>query len=269
MIPTRNLQIHAVHSCNLACQSCSHYSNQTYGGIVSLSEAETWIHHWYQRLHPESFTILGGEPTLHPQLPDFIQLVHRYWPNAELELYTNGFFLHRHPTLPDVLRSLTHFRLNISVHHDSPSYLEKVQPNLDLAHQWLDQYQIPLKIHYSHGKWTERYMGMGSTMEPFDDGDIRSSWEHCNARYCMQLFEGKLWKCGPLAYLKMQHERYQLSDQWQPYLKYQPLEPSCSDAELLEFVAREEESYCGMCPARPQHLKLPIPLRQGRSSTAA
>jgi hypothetical protein len=59
----------------------------------------------------------------------------------------------------------------------------------------------------------------------------------------------------------LQHTTYPLSEKWQPYLDYQPLAPGCSDDELAEFLGREEESYCGMCPANPEKFKLPVPLR--------
>jgi hypothetical protein len=47
----------------------------------------------------------------------------------------------------------------------------------------------------------------------------------------------------------MQAEKYQLSEKWDPYLKYVPLHPECSDEEIVEFFNRKAESVCAMCPA--------------------
>lgn len=99
-----NLEIHVAHGCNLACESCSHYSNQGHAGLLGLDEADRWMRLWNQRLRPSTFSLLGGEPSIHPQLPEFVALSRRRWPHAKLRLVTNGFFLHRHPTLPLVLR---------------------------------------------------------------------------------------------------------------------------------------------------------------------
>ena len=67
----------------------------------------------------------------------------------------------------------------------------------------------------------------------------------------------------------MQDAKYKLSVRWQPYLAYEPLPTDCSDDELNAFFSREEESYCGMCAARPQPLKLAIPLASiGRRMTS-
>jgi hypothetical protein len=107
--------------------------------------------------------------------------------------------------------------------------------------------------------WTRRYHGSGALMEPFEDADPRSSWEHCPARFCPQIFEGRIWKCAPLAYLQMQNSKYTLPDTWYPYLQYHPLSADCTNDELNEFFDRQDEPYCGMCPARPERFDLPIP----------
>jgi hypothetical protein len=96
-------------------------------------------------------------------------------------------------------------------------------------------------------------------MEPFDDRQPRESWANCPAR-CPQLFEGRIWKCAPLAYLGMQDRKYGLSEAWRPYLDYAPLEPGAGDSEVRRFFARREEPQCGMCSARPERFDLPLPL---------
>lgn len=81
--------------------------------------------------------------------------------------------------------------------------------------------------------------------------------------------EGKIWKCGPLAYLPMQNAKHGLSGQWEPYLRYEAIDAGCSDEELRAFLAREEESYCGMCPANPEKFDLPLPLPMSARKEAA
>jgi hypothetical protein len=130
----------------------------------------------------------------------------------------------------------------------------------ELLGEWQREHGMHLVIYPSAGQWTRRYKGFGSAMEPYDDRQPRSSWEHCTAKVCPQVFEGRIWKCAPLAYLGMQHEKYGLSEAWKPYLGYAPLEPGCTDAELHAFFDREEESHCGMCPAKPERFALPSPI---------
>jgi Radical SAM superfamily/4Fe-4S single cluster domain len=264
----RRLEIHLIHSCNLSCESCSHYSNQGHKGSLSLAEAERWMNLWSQRFSPHTFSLLGGEPTIHPDLAGFVALSRRHWPAAHLRLVTNGFFLHRHPALPAVLQRDPNACIYLSIHHDAPEYLEKLRPIVELLGGWVRDYGIRVEFFKSFKRWTRRYHGFGSAMEPFKDGQPRQSWEHCPAKYCPQLFEGKIWKCAPLAYLKLQNAKYQLSDSWKPYLQYQPLEPGCTDEQLAEFFSREEEPACNMCPANPTKFKLPIPLNSSSTRIA-
>jgi hypothetical protein len=258
----RNLEIHLVHSCNLSCESCSHYSNHGHKGVVSLEEADRWMKLWNRRVRPQIFSLLGGEPTIHPQLTEFVSMARTNWPDSSLRIVTNGFFLHRHPQLPAVLREDPDAAIFLSIHHEAPEYQAQLQPIFELLAGWRRDYGIRVELYPSFAQWTQRYRGFGSAMTPFDDRQPRQSWENCRAKYCPQLFDGKLYKCGPLAYLNLQHATYPLSTEWMPYLNYQPLDPGCTRDELAEFLQREEETCCAMCPANPKKFTLPIPLRR-------
>lgn len=255
-----HLEIHVAHACNLRCESCSHYSDQGHKGIVPLDEARAWMSAWSGRIRPRIFSLVGGEPTLHPHLADFVRLARSQWPAAALRLVTNGFFLHNHPDLPRVLQGDDKAEIHLSLHHRSEEYQRAIKPNYDLLRSWRRQYGIRVVRYDSFGDWRRTHRGSGADMLPYQDGRPRESWERCKARYCPQLFDARIWKCAPLAYLPMQHARHRLSPQWQPYLAYQPLEPGCSDEALRTFFAREEEPWCAMCPAEPEHFALPMPL---------
>ena len=263
------LELHVAHGCNLSCESCAHYSNHAHAGIVSVEEADRWMGLWSPRVSVKLFNLLGGEPTIHPELPRFVGLVRRHWPKARIKIISNGFFLHRHPTLPAVLAADDRASLVVSVHHDSEEYRERLKPIFALLAQWRQDHGVVAEIRPSQKNWTRRYEGFGDSMLPFEDGNHRASWEACPARYCKQLHDGRIWKCAPLAYLPMQKAKYRLSDKWNPYLAYRPLEPGCSRTELKAFAALEEEAACGMCPAQHRPFELPLPLRGTKKQAVA
>src|SRR5271168_1244545 len=211
---------------------------------------------WSRRLAVEEFHLLGGEPTIHPELSGFVSLVRRHWPETFIQIRTNGFFLHRHPELPALLAADGHAAISIAVHHDSPEYRDHLRPVFDLITRWERDFSVEVRVDQAYANWTQRYQGFGATMQPFDDRSPRASWETCPARICKQLFEGKIWKCAPLAYLKMQKAKYDLSPKWDFYLRYEPLDCACSDDELDLFIAKEEEPFCGMCSANRRPLAL-------------
>ncbi|MDX1776623.1 MAG: radical SAM protein [Desulfobulbales bacterium] len=259
MISFRNLEMHVTHSCNLACESCSHYCNHGHKGMLSPDEAAAWMDKWSRLLSPAMFSLLGGEPTLNPQLPELVRLCRDKWPESHLRIATNGFFLHRHQELPHVLRSDPNSHIEISIHHFSSGYLNKIKSNLHLLQEWHEKYGIKVVVTLAYRKWTRRYKGFGAGMEPFEDNQPRKSWENCPGRDCFQLFRGKIWKCAPLAYLILQDAKYRLSPKWKKYLQYEPLEPGHATEYIADFFRREAESYCSMCASNPEQFCPPLP----------
>jgi organic radical activating enzyme len=256
------LEIHLSHACNLTCDSCSHFSNYHFSGVLSLETAESWYRPWASRLRPGMFSLLGGEPTINPRLCDHILLARRYWPISRIRVVTNGLLLHKHPTLPEILKRAGNSLLQISKHYDSQEFENLFAKTVELANSWKTKYGIPITIKDSVSKWTQRYRDEGGELRPFADGDPRKSWEVCRCRNCKQLFEAKLWKCPILAYLPMLHKKRGLSSDWDPYLGYQALQPDCTQGELETFLAMEDEPYCSMCPAHERQIRKGDPLHR-------
>src|ERR1039457_1027359 len=87
-----NLELHVAHSSNLHCESCSHFSNHNHNGLTSLSDADAWMSAWRTRISPTTFSLLGGEPTIHPELPAFIPLIRHHWGSRPwIRIVSNGF----------------------------------------------------------------------------------------------------------------------------------------------------------------------------------
>lgn len=247
-----HIELHVTHTCNFSCEGCSHYSNHGHSGSLTLKESNEWLYSWSRRLQPELFTILGGEPTLNKNLIDIIYLVRMMWPDTAtaIDLVSNASFLHMHSNLPQALLD-TDTTLAISIHSKVHSgYVNRFKKGYRLAKEWRKQYGINLEFwDFTTDTWTPQYKGFGNNMMPYEDNNPRKSWEKCLSKKALQIHEGKLWKCPPLAYLPMQAQKYDLDKKWDPYLKYKPLEINSSDQELEEFLNREDECFCSMCPA--------------------
>jgi hypothetical protein len=256
------LQVHVAHACNLACDNCSHYSNFGHKGILSLETVDGWLSQWSPRLQPMTFCLLGGEPTINPQLVEFIRMSRRHFPRSRLQLTTNGSFLDRHPDLPKVMQEVGNIHMDVSIHHGSWQWGTLIGPTMQLVDAWVRTYGIQVRIRESFKNWRLQYQGQGADMQPFEDGNPQASYDICPAKECPQLFEGAIWKCPPLAYLPMQNEKYRLSEKWAPYLAYEPLQPGCSDEELEAFFRKGVEPVCSMCPATPRIVDKPWPMPQ-------
>jgi organic radical activating enzyme len=260
-----HLDFHVTHVCNLSCDGCGHYSNQGHKGIININEVEFMFSNWHNKIIPKNLVLLGGEPTINPNLCEIILIARKYWPDTFINLTTNGFFLHRHPELPKIIKNIGNSGITMSIHHDSIEYIKKIQPILDLVENWKINYNITIEIINSYGSWQQRYLGNGKSMKPFIDNDPRKSWEICPAKGARQLFENKIWKCGPIAYLQLQNRIHNLPDIWDSYLKYKPLELNCTQEELEDFFNKEEEHVCSMCPSNIIFIKTRNPIKNFQS----
>ncbi len=156
----RNLEIHAAHALQPAVRELHPLLRPRAHRNRLLEDADAWMAAWDHRLAPQVFSVLGGEPTVHPRLAEFLRLSRRHWPTAHLRLVTNGFFLHRHPDLPLVLADDPDAAVYLSVHHDGPDYRAKVQPALDLLAEWVNRYDVRAHVYDSVRLWKRTVKGV-------------------------------------------------------------------------------------------------------------
>ncbi|MCG8491572.1 MAG: radical SAM protein [Sneathiellales bacterium] len=253
---TQALEVHVVHTCNLHCDGCKHYSNYNHSGRLDPATYRDWITGWAKKIKPQKMRLLGGEPTLHPDLISFLYITREVWPDTSIFITTNGYFLDRHPLLFEAMKD-TNARLSMSIHSNDLAYRAKTDPIRAAIRKHREESGIDLMETDVTEVWTKNYHGTGATMKPYQDGAPQESWKHCSAKNCMQLHENRLWKCGPLAYLEMQLEKFDLLDDpdWHPYLNYQSLGLEASPEEMRAFLSKGPESACAMCPAAPPHIK--------------
>lgn len=256
------LEIHASHACNLHCLSCGHFSSQHYGRNVPVAAAGEWMRAWHQRVRPSRFAILGGEPTLNPELCEYVRAVRFYWPKTKIHVVTNGFFLHRHPQLPQVLVETKPSRLVLSRHHNSAEYMKRYDDFRLLVESWRDEHGIEIELQQGIQHWTRRYFGSGDKLRPYRHNNPQGSFAACKMKNrCRNLFNFKLYKCPPLAYINLVGETYQLSSEWDRYRAYSPLTPDCTSQELQAWLQQKAIPECAMCFSRPEQLvNIPNPL---------
>jgi hypothetical protein len=248
------LEIHASHACNFTCESCSHFSNNGHKGFITPEDADHQMGLWSKRLNPKTFCILGGEPLLNPRIEEFVRIARNHW-KCNIELITNGFLLPKFPNLGPLLKELK-INLIITKHGESNEFNQQWNKVISFLHD----NEITFSIR--DGKnWTRRYKGFGPDVLPYEDNRPEDSWKICPCKYCLQILDGKIYKCPMIAYLQLQKKRWpDISPKWDHYLEYKPLEHTATDEELDNFISRKHESICEMCPAEIDRFEKPSPL---------
>jgi MoaA/NifB/PqqE/SkfB family radical SAM enzyme len=80
-------------ACNLACRHC-YINQQEHGtGMLSLQTLENWLELFQDKNKETNVIFLGGEPTLHPDLPHAIHFA-REMGYSSITVDTNGFLFH-------------------------------------------------------------------------------------------------------------------------------------------------------------------------------
>ncbi|MDR1952675.1 MAG: radical SAM protein [Elusimicrobiota bacterium] len=90
-----NIDICVSEHCNLGCYSCNHFSQLAEPEFANLSNTERDL----KRLAELSganiakIYLVGGEPLLNPELPEFMRIAREYFPKSKIEIVTNGLLL--------------------------------------------------------------------------------------------------------------------------------------------------------------------------------
>jgi MoaA/NifB/PqqE/SkfB family radical SAM enzyme len=85
-----NVFFHILTQCNLKCRHCYINSDQHGKGILPLSAIEAWLQVFSKKKEAVNVIFLGGEPTLHPDLPAAIKKA-RELGFGSVTVDTNGY----------------------------------------------------------------------------------------------------------------------------------------------------------------------------------
>ena len=256
------LEYHLAHGCNLSCQQCSHYSDHHLAGAMpTVKQAEADYSKWSHRLKPRRFALLGGEPLLNPHVVKHVQLARQHWPDSNLMLVTNGFFLHRFPDLPTVLVKIN-CRLEVSQHGTHDAYLRKFREVKRLVWRWREEHPgIQIKVRPSHRGWMRQYQVENGKPVPMDS-EPAAAYGVCMQKTCTQLYQSRLWKCPALAYFAMMERKLHLENipKWQLFRDYKAISPDATNDELDAFIESKAIPQCALCPSRRAAFVHPNPL---------
>ncbi|MEW6221588.1 MAG: radical SAM protein [Thermodesulfobacteriota bacterium] len=89
----RNVFLHLLTACNLACRHCYINPSQHGTSILSPATAVQWLGSLAAPGRETNLVLLGGEPTLHPELPAIIHAA-RGLGYRSITVDTNGFLFH-------------------------------------------------------------------------------------------------------------------------------------------------------------------------------
>ena len=85
------IEIQIIDHCNLNCTNCNHFCPTLKPWLMSMEEFQENILAIKENIPViKTITLLGGEPTLHPQLAEMCAYVRNTLPEVEIIVFTNG-----------------------------------------------------------------------------------------------------------------------------------------------------------------------------------
>ncbi|MDR0640927.1 MAG: radical SAM protein, partial [Treponema sp.] len=90
-----SFDIYIAEHCNWGCYSCNHFSQLAASEFADLAATERDL----KRLSELSggnipaVMLVGGEPLLNPELPEFMRIAREYFPQSRVQIVTNGVLL--------------------------------------------------------------------------------------------------------------------------------------------------------------------------------
>lgn len=264
-----NMEYMVTEVCNLACQHCNNYSDYKTSVTNTWATAKKEIELWLTRgIEFGSFSLIGGEPLINPDLPTYITGLRELMPNTLIQVVTNGTIIKNVPNMLDALYSAGNFRLHYTSYYPDEDNdrefinLVKKMPlewtqndNKEdwLSTEWLshkDQRYISFRVS-KPTTFLASYKGPLSAMKPYAS-DPSIAFDACIQKICPLMYKGELHKCSISALLKRTLTDFNLTGDlvWQDYLNIKGLSPDCSESELDAYIENfgKPKDFCSMCP---------------------
>jgi len=236
------IEFYITHECNLTCRNCNRYNNYNFKGHFFVEDSLTELQAWSKRIDASHKTIIGGEPTLHPHLKKWLEVVRELWPNGAVMYQSNGL-----KDVPEIEED-TRWGVGIAI-HDERMNLAKNKPAVnELA-------------FFDATVFTDCALVDQGDYFTVHDSDPALAFQMCSMKHSHTMFNGKLYKCPMPAILPEFMKQYDVrlnTDQQALLDAYKPLSSDCSEQELRDFVDNQETHIpqCRLCPAARNEAKL-------------
>lgn len=266
------LDIVIARNCQLNCRGCITFSDHNLSkGYVKVEDAIPWLEIWSKRINPGTLHLFGGEPLMHPDLLNWVKITSKFFKKT-IDIQTNGIKLSS-LNYDELSQMILNHNVNfaISIHSNEDWYKEKIDQAIKVVtsiigpgtwqqinkntklYKGLKSHTITLNSATTL-PWVSHYKGFEHSLQPgnnYDSEHYIASHDYCEAKEFVQLYNGVLYKCPPLAVLKETLSKYNHTNNpiWNPWLNYKPLDTNCSDEELKTWlqIQTKPERYCNMC----------------------
>jgi hypothetical protein len=231
------VEFYITNVCNLSCRGCNRFNDLNFKGHQLWDDLAEEYEKWSKRLILPRITILGGEPTLNPDLEKWVSNLRRLWPDSVIMVQTNGTYQR-----PNHLDFWKNYNVAFGVSLHDPATAE------ELKEKW--KYRSGLIEAYTFHQ--SAVIKQGDHFILHKSNPIKA-FAACDMKHDHTMYQGKLYKCPAMSNLPDFDHQFDLrldGRQRELLYSYRPLSADCSEEELQRFVATKDQhiSQCEFCP---------------------
>lgn len=238
------IELYITNECNLTCSDCNRFNNYDFRGHYSWAQSRDAILAWSQRITAPMITIIGGEPSLHPELEQWARGAAEAWPDRTVCIQSNGLIpITQMPWWPKAREDHPNLGTAVAVHSN------KFQKHFSRVHDPQQQFDATLFTRCAIQDQGEYFT--------VHDSDPECAWRACAMAHSHTILKGRLYRCPMVAVLPEFQQQYPvvLTDQQHQLLhSYRWLDVNCSDQEIEQFIIDRNTPMpqCRLCPGQYQ-----------------
>jgi len=257
MIKVELLEFYITNVCNLTCRGCNRFNDGKFKGHQRWSDHSDLYEQWPQYITPEHIVLIGGEPTLNPDLELYVSNLRRLWPNSEITIQTNGTY-----TNVQKIDWWETYQVSFGVSIHDPSTEKTIKSDWNQIGPTIDAYVFN----------QPNLINKGTHWEPHNS-DPDTAFKACDMATCHTMFNGKLYKCPMMAIMPefAQQFKVRTTEKQQQLLdSFQPLTVDSTEQEREQWQANIDSHIpqCSLCKEEhvwstalgPEKTNLPPPI---------
>ena len=177
------LETNIMDSCNLKCKGCSHFSNLYKDGSKGdLEQFKSDLNQISQKSYVIQFRLLGGEPLMNEELPQYVAYSRSVFPDADINIVTNGLLI------PEQDSRL----FKVMVENKVGFHISRYKPTLKMKDKIIN-ILTKNNVDYFFERGEIVQFGKNLSMKGTSDGVLAQ--KVCISKGCRFLRNGRIYKC--------------------------------------------------------------------------
>jgi len=277
-------EIYITNVCNYSCTHCQSLNNFAFKGHQSWKDYESEYRSLSEQIDIDQIQIMGGEPTLNPEFEKWVNEISNLWPNAKLQIATNGTRLDKLDNKIYQILEKHKGTLWVTCHdiqlYDkfldfSKTFLNNIVSDTFINDEWKREYEqsktdLTIKLKTASRtlidengvevilEWSQSFVP--SVIDVLDNqsltikynSDPTQAHDICYFKTCHQINKGKLYKCPLVSILPDFLDQFDVAmsaDDRSLAYSYEPLTANNKNVSKFINAINDPIPQCKFCPS--------------------